>query len=168
MRPSENERIKQDESGQWWYFRDGKRRARCSVAVCENCGEEFVRFPSHKTRFCSRSCSSIRAWNHYSGDERHRRAARWSGGTFKNKSGYVMVFAPDHPDCQGNTRKYVLEHRIIMERQLGRSLERHENVHHKNGVRDDNRIENLELWSTPQPYGIRGGDYHCPGCMCKR
>jgi len=45
-----------------------------------------------------------------------------------------------------------------MSRYLNRKLEKHENVHHVNGVRDDNRIENLELWSTFQPKGQRVRD----------
>lgn len=55
----------------------------------------------------------------------------------------------------GGGRERRMQHRHVMEEHLGRSLRKGENVHHLNGVRDDNRIENLELWSTFQPKGQR-------------
>lgn len=65
-----------------------------------------------------------------------------------NNTGYVFRKIP-------GTHKVLLQHRVMMEEHLGRPLEKHENVHHLNGVRDDNRIENLELWSSSQPSGQR-------------
>lgn len=56
------------------------------------------------------------------------------------------------------TNGYIAEHRKIMEETLGRTLLAGENVHHRNGIRDDNRPGNLELWTTRQPKGQRVHD----------
>ena len=86
----------------------------------------------------------------YSGDPVGKWGAnpRKSEG-FVNDDGYKVV-----RDNGGNH----LEHRVVMARLLGRTLEPFENVHHKNGIRDDNRPENLELWVTRQPQGQRVAD----------
>lgn len=67
--------------------------------------------------------------------------------------GYVLVHAPDSP--MAGVRRYVPEQRLVMAEHIGRPLKRHETVHHINGVRHDNRIENLELWSSLHPSGQR-------------
>jgi hypothetical protein len=80
----------------------------------------------------------------------------WKGGRHIDNNGYVMVWNPTHPNAKGGRDKsYVAEHRMVMANHLGRPLLRTEQVHHKNGDRTDNRIKNLELWSTSQPSGQR-------------
>lgn len=68
-----------------------------------------------------------------------------------------MVRKPNHPRSKSNNG-YVFEHIVVVEDAIGRYLIEGENVHHINGVKDDNRIENLELWTKPQPSGIRTSD----------
>jgi len=74
---------------------------------------------------------------------------------YTSSSGYVTMYVPNHPR---NKRHIVQEHVIVMEAFLGRYLLPGENVHHKNGIRNDNRLENLELWCKPQPSGVCAED----------
>lgn len=93
--------------------------------------------------FCSRDCH-----NNYRRDRQTKAT---------NPAGYVLVFVgKDYPGAAKSG--HILEHRKVMQDMLGRPLLASENVHHINGVRDDNRPENLELWSTWQPQGQRVED----------
>lgn len=74
----------------------------------------------------------------------------WKGGK-KMCLGYVLVLVPDHPHSIGG---YVREHRLVMEKHLSRLLKRREVVHHKNGVKTDNRIENLELHRSTKSHMV--------------
>jgi len=70
----------------------------------------------------------------------------YKNGRVNHSSGYVWIYSPNHPNR--DNRKYVLEHRLVMEKYLGRYLTIKEVVHHANGIRNDNRIENLILYSS--------------------
>jgi hypothetical protein len=77
------------------------------------------------------------------------------GAGHVTKEGYVLVFAR-HPNAGAKGK--IGEHRLVMSLLLGRPLVKGENVHHKNGIRSDNRPDNLELWVKPQPHGQRVTD----------
>lgn len=76
------------------------------------------------------------------GGKKGRNSPSWKGGRIKIR-GYIYIWKPEHPRVYKNN--YILEHRLVMEEKIGRYLEPWEIVHHKNGIKDDNRIENLEL-----------------------
>lgn len=65
----------------------------------------------------------------------------WKGGRVV-QNGYYMVYCPEHPKAMSG---YVYEHRLVMERHLGRYLKKDEIVHHKNRNKQDNRLKNLEV-----------------------
>lgn len=76
-------------------------------------------------------------------------ASRWKGGRKKNGAGYILVYKPEHPYA---SRGYIMEHRLIIEDKIGRMVKPSEYVHHINGIKDDNRIENLELCSSKKEH----------------
>ena len=82
--------------------------------------------------------------------------AKWTEKIIDDQ-GYVLLPIKDHPNSRkgGHNGGRVSEHRYVMSQYLGRPLFDNENVHHKNGDKTDNRIENLELWVVAQPKGQR-------------
>ena len=113
--------------------------------VCKNCGKDFTIPQSWLTKFknagqyCSRDC-----WNEVQrakgGTFGGAKRAEWGNGSgvFTDAHGYVHEYDPVR-------HKFVRQHRLVMERMLGRPLEKWESVHHKNGKRTENGPENLEL-----------------------
>ena len=130
------------------YIGEVKRNDRYQYAIwsaCKHCGKErWVQKVAGKARweYC-RVCAQIhnrcspRGSSHYN----------WKGGITR-QGGYIMqVVNEDSPfwDMVKTRSKQVLQHRLVMAEYLGRCLQRWEIVHHLNGIRDDNRIENLAI-----------------------
>ena len=115
---------------------------------------EVERRSSKKCEMCSKPyyakgyCVDHYAQFRYHGDP-CRRDRRRKGSGHTNKKGYRHIYVDG---------KRIQEHRHVMEKHLGRPLEPYENIHHINGRKDDNRLDNLELWSTSQSPGQRVTD----------
>ncbi len=126
---------------------DNKKRSRKWIWIaCEICGKErWIELVKGKPR---------RTICH--------RCTHWKGGISYDK-GYrqIWVEPDDFFSSMAKRKQYVAEHRLVMARSLGRCLQSWEAVHHRNGIRDDNRIENLSLVLN----GIHSGKIKCPYCL---
>ena len=82
---------------------------------------------------------------------KYRTPSEFGGHRKLRADGYIAVYTPKHPNA--SNEGYVMEHILVMEKQIGRYLEKPEVVHHKNGNRRDNRIENLQLMTFKEHSG---------------
>lgn len=115
-----------------------------------DCGKVIEKDAYNARRHMTRSCGCLQS--EVTRKKMGELNPQWKGGRRLLADGYVMVWSPFHPYA---CRNVVLEHRRVMERTLGRFLLPDEFVHHKNGIKDDNRPDNLELWSKIHPQGKR-------------
>ena len=140
------------------YLSEGRNR-RAISRTCANCGTtEYVKVSTVRdglksgtfTGMCQK-CWTTQPKTQSSGPQNKN----WRGGKRITPKGYVMIRKPEHPKAQNG---YIQEHRYVIEQHLGRYLLPKESVHHKNGSKQDNRLENLELWGSNHSSGQRYED----------
>lgn len=103
---------------------------------CLDCGNTISRK--------AKRCSGCR--------QRGKLHSKWKNG-IKKACGYNLIMKKNHPNAHADGR--IAEHIYVMTKMVGRPLIKGETVHHKNGIRNDNRPENLELWASNHPPGQR-------------
>jgi hypothetical protein len=123
-------------------MRQGRKPPNCSVDGCDGLSVAHGLCATHYARFRRHGDVTTIAG----------KRAKWTEKIIDDQ-GYVLIPKKNHPNARMNGR--VPEHRLVMSEFLGRPLFDNENVHHKNGDKTDNRIENLELWVVAQPKGQR-------------
>lgn len=129
--------------------------------ICEVCDREFTQYHSNNTSYCNFKCKRLGVRRKFKGMpvKGPKRTKPWGSG-YISSSGYKII-SKNHPNAQRrskNGKGQISEHIWVMSEYLKRPLLKHERVHHINGIRDDNRLENLELWSHSHPPGQRVED----------
>lgn len=115
--------------------------------VCVICNKKFNTTASEIKRggakCCSRKCYYVYQKKSI---KRGKKSPAWKGGKIKTTKGYIIAYNPKHP--RADSHGYILEHILVMEKHLGRIVKKKEVVHHVNGIKNDNRIDNLILFPT--------------------
>jgi len=119
---------------------------------CKECGKKILTYPSRigRKKYCSHSCRAKNNPKKFKKGHKYFPSPK-NKGIYNHTSGYIHILSPNHPfkDIRG----YVAEHRLIMEKHINRYLKKEEVVHHINGIRNDNRIENLILFKNNSEHG---------------
>ncbi len=143
--------------------------------ICGVCYSNFSVYPYRKNtaKCCSRECLNkspeMAAKNRIL--KVGSKNPAWKGGKIKDVYGYVLVRVNSLSEREqelarvmNTNRGYIKEHRIIMASKLGGPLEENEEVHHRNGMKDDNRIENLEIVIKKAHWDLGNQPINCPFC----